>query len=375
MIFLEMLQENLYLQFSQGGNNMGKYKVTNANKCQVYIDGNLYDEAEVVMNIPIANESKVGGVKPVSKTNQTQPVAIDPDGKLWTDTITEPTYELPVASTTTLGGVKPNTKTEIMTLPVGVDPDGKLYAEPSQAYNLPQATENTLGGVKAVPKTGLMTQEVGIDGTTGKLYTEELLAATVTVGTTTTTIPGGQATVSNSGTDKNAIFDFSIPRGEIGPQGIQGAQGIQGEIGPKGDQGLQGIQGEIGPKGEQGIPGVMPELADYVQNRVSGTNYTARKMYSGIMEVAAKIDFGSVDFDRDGAEDSASYLLILPIESLTALKNIHVDIQSNDVIAHTITSAGNFTSTIGLQFAKIAKGGSVTPSNIILHYTYVGTWK
>ena len=71
---------------------------------------------------------------------------------------------------------------------------------------MPQATETTLGGVKAVPKTGIMTKEVGIDGTTGKLYTEESLAATITVGTTTTTIPGGQATVVNSGTDKNAIF-------------------------------------------------------------------------------------------------------------------------------------------------------------------------
>lgn len=40
--------------------------------------------------------------------------------------------------------------------------------------------------------------------------------ASVTVGTVTTGNPGTQASVVNSGTDKDAVLDFTIPRGETG---------------------------------------------------------------------------------------------------------------------------------------------------------------
>ena len=58
--------------------------------------------------------------------------------------------------------------------------------------------------------------------------------ATVTVGSTTTSAAGGNAAVTNSGTASDAIFDFTIPRGAVGPKGDTGAQGAQG---PKGDAG------------------------------------------------------------------------------------------------------------------------------------------
>jgi len=59
--------------------------------------------------------------------------------------------------------------------------------------------------------------------------------ATVTVGTTTTLGPGTPASVNNSGTTTNAIFNFGIPQGIQGPQGQQGAQGPAGtgaSVGP-----------------------------------------------------------------------------------------------------------------------------------------------
>lgn len=40
--------------------------------------------------------------------------------------------------------------------------------------------------------------------------------ATITIGTTTTTAPGTNASVTNVGTKTNAILNFSIPRGEPG---------------------------------------------------------------------------------------------------------------------------------------------------------------
>jgi len=68
------------------------------------------------------------------------------------------------------------------------------------------------------------TGDAGADGT----------PATVTVGSTNTSAPGGNAAVTNSGTASDAIFDFTIPRGAAGPKGDTGAQGAQG---PKGDDG------------------------------------------------------------------------------------------------------------------------------------------
>ena len=47
-------------------------------------------------------------------------------------------------------------------------------------------------------------------------------AATISVGTVTTSAPGSNATVTNSGTVHAAVFDFTLPRGVQGPQGEKG---------------------------------------------------------------------------------------------------------------------------------------------------------
>lgn len=67
--------------------------------------------------------------------------------------------------------------------------------------------------------------------------------ASVTVGSTTTGAPGSSAAVTNSGTEQNAVFNFTIPRGE---KGDTGAQGPQGDIGPTGATGPQGPAGATG---------------------------------------------------------------------------------------------------------------------------------
>lgn len=78
---------------------------------------------------------------------------------------------------------------------------------------------------------------------------EQGLAGTIEIGTVSTGETGTNVVVTNTGTPTNAVFNFVIPRGELGPQGPQGIQGIQGIQGPEGPQGPQGIQG---PQGEQG---------------------------------------------------------------------------------------------------------------------------
>ena len=64
--------------------------------------------------------------------------------------------------------------------------------------------------------------------------------ASVTVGSTTTSAPGSNAAVTNSGSAQNAVFNFTIPRGVAGPQGAQGPQGPQG---PPGEPGTPGAAG------------------------------------------------------------------------------------------------------------------------------------
>ena len=53
----------------------------------------------------------------------------------------------------------------------------------------------------------------------------------ITIGTVTTLEAGQQATVVNSGTKENPIFDFGIPKGENGSNGERGERGEQGANG------------------------------------------------------------------------------------------------------------------------------------------------
>jgi hypothetical protein len=62
-------------------------------------------------------------------------------------------------------------------------------------------------------------------------------AATIEVGTVTTVPYGDPATVTNVGTNTDAIFDFEIPEGPQGDQGDPGPQGPQGDPGPPGPPG------------------------------------------------------------------------------------------------------------------------------------------
>jgi hypothetical protein len=104
-------------------------------------------------------------------------------------------------------------------------------------------------------------------------------AATIAAGTTSTLAAGSSATVTNSGSSSDAVFDFGIPEGVKGDKGDQGDQGIQGIQGIQGEQGIQGVPGEKGDKGDkgdQGDPGVgLPTAGStgQVLSKVSATDY------------------------------------------------------------------------------------------------------
>jgi hypothetical protein len=145
-------------------------------------------------SLPIANASILGGVKIDNST-----ITINSSGQLVAGS-----YSLPTASSSVLGGIKIGSGLSINASTGVVDVAG--------SYTLPTATTAVLGGVK-------------IDNSTikfnslGQIETAVTAAATVTVGTTTTGLPGTTASVTNSGTSSAAILNFTIPRGNAGSGG------------------------------------------------------------------------------------------------------------------------------------------------------------
>lgn len=56
-------------------------------------------------------------------------------------------------------------------------------------------------------------------------------AATISIGSVQNTAPGAQASVSNSGTENDAVLNFVLPQGQTGPTGPTGATGTTGQNG------------------------------------------------------------------------------------------------------------------------------------------------
>jgi hypothetical protein len=73
-------------------------------------------------------------------------------------------------------------------------------------------------------------------------------SGTITLGTVSTGPAGSQVIITNTGDLSNAIFNFTIPRGDTGV-------GVQGPVGPPGPS-VQGPDGPAGPTGATGAPGI-----------------------------------------------------------------------------------------------------------------------
>ena len=111
-------------------------------------------------------------------------------------------------------------------------PDGGFYLSDEQFdvdYNA--KTVKVIGG-----------GSVGPQGPAGQ-------AATIQIGSVTS---GDAPTVTNSGTETDAVLDFVLQQGPAGPQG---PKGDKGDAGPQGEQGAKGDPGEQGPQGPQGPAG------------------------------------------------------------------------------------------------------------------------
>ena len=202
-------------------------------------------------------------------------------------------------------------------------------------------------------------------------------AATISVGTVTTGDPGTSAAVINSGTSQDAVLNFTIPEGE---QGIQGIQGIQGEAatvavgttttGTPGDpasvtnsgtandavfnfvipEGLKGDKGDTGDTGATGATGadITDLVADLDANGFKLTN---------VGEPSADTDAATKSYVDNAIEglswkDSANLLSTsnTPLTGSTATLVIdgHSALDSTDSGYRIVLTAQSTTSENGI---------------------------
>lgn len=125
--------------------------------------------------------------------------------------------------------------------------------------------------------------DVGPQGIQG----DEGTAATITVGEVSTGAPGTDAEIVNTGTSLDAVFDFGIPRGDKGEAATvtvgdtsTGAPGTDAAVTNTGDQYAAVLdfaipRGDVGPQGDQGIQGLKGDQGDAATIAVGDVNPSA----------------------------------------------------------------------------------------------------
>lgn len=214
-------------------------------------------------------------------------------------------------------------------------------------------------------------EKIGVFGPTGPTGPQG--PATITIGTTTTGDPGTNASVTNVGTNENAILNFTIPAGATGAQGIQGPTG---PTGPQGIQGDTGAQGEIGPTGPTGPTGPSGESSlsygskyDTTTDTISLTAdtdspvpLTTTALLSGItgtnantLTIAANGVY-KIDYFFNGSPNVEATLTLSvsqnsnPISSSTIIKEVQAN--TDDILNGSIIVSLSANDEIGLSLSS-----------------------
>jgi hypothetical protein len=90
---------------------------------------------------------------------------------------------------------------------------------------------NVVSPGKLISSAGILGSDILFNYSDGTTSTAGPVVATVAIGSTTTLSPGSSATVTNSGSSANGIFNFGIPKGDPGDTGAGvAAGGTTGQI-------------------------------------------------------------------------------------------------------------------------------------------------
>lgn len=144
-----------------------------------------------------------------------------------------------LAATPSLAQQQPNWLSGTYTVAPGPDNIQSNLPAAAYPYNTAWVTDRPCGnGVGVCP--GFMVSngtswvsDQGVTGATGPAGANGTngtngTAATVSLGTVSTGVPGSNVIITNSGTSSAALFNFTIPRGDVGATGATGPAGPSG---------------------------------------------------------------------------------------------------------------------------------------------------
>ena len=203
-------------------------------------------------------------------------------------------------------------------------------------------------------------------GPTGPTGPTGPAGATITVGRTTTTEPGTNASVTNVGTPSNAILDFNIPAGATGPMGPQGIQGPAGPTGPAGPSGTT----ETNTYGRKYDTSQTP--LTLTENTPQDVPLASNGLASGItQETANKLTIPSsgiykIDYYFSGNSNTATDVTLTLNQNTTTVSNatISKNLAANADTALIGSTINNFNANdkIGLQI-EATNNATITPSS------------
>ena len=104
-------------------------------------------------------------------------------------------------------------------------------------------TVNKTDGTQQTFNVSAKNGQNGKDGVNGQ-NGQDGTTPNIQIGTVETLEPNEQATVTRTGTDEEPVFNFGIPKGQQGEQGIQGIPGQDGQPGADGLPGQDGADGK-----------------------------------------------------------------------------------------------------------------------------------
>lgn len=246
-----------------------------------------------------------------------------------------------------------------------IDGNGHLLLTNSLGYTTdagnvvgPTGSQGPTGATGATGATG----PAGTPGTPGA-------AATVDVGVTNTGAPGSYASVNNSGTTSDAVFNFTIPAGTTGAQGPTGTTGATGPGVPTGGNTNQ-VLAKIN-SADFNTQWINIAGTGTVTSVDGSGGTTGLSLTGGPITVAGTLTLGgtlNVASGGSGAASLTGYLIGNGTSAFTASTTI-----PTTALSGTVTNAQLANSSLTINGNLVSLGGTTTVTAINPFALTIGT--